>query len=639
MSPSKFLLSLLAVAFLSLPLSHDLSASPPKIGPWGVNLDYIDRDQKPGQDFFTYANGGWLKTATIPPDRPAAGAGLEISIQNEGRLKEIVADLHARPSLTPEETKLRDFYDAFMDEAQIEAQGLKPAAKDLASIAAARTPEDLARVIGSPGVPVNGPFAMFITADDKDPDAYVVHFSQSGLGMPDRDYYLRPDPSLAKTRDAYRLYLAQMLGFAGVANADARAASIYAMEERIAKAHWAAADRRDAEKTYNPMTVAELKKLAPEYPWEAQLASSGISPRSPKGDRVVIIGEASAFPPIAKIFADTPVPVWRDFLTVRYLHAMAPFLGKKVDDADFAFYGSIIQGRTQQLDRVTRGARLLDNQMGEALGKIYVQKYFPPESKEKIRQLVQNLLAAYEEDIKSLDWMTPETREKALDKLHHFTVKVGYPDHWLDYSALEIRRDALVEDVKNAQMFEWNREVRRIDQPVDRTEWGMTPPTVNAYYNPSANEIVFPAGILQAPEFDVPADDAVNYGAIGAVIGHEISLGFDDQGSKYDGHGMLRSWWTEADRKNFQSRIDALALQYDQYEPLTGIHVNGKLTLGENIADLAGLVIAKKAYHISLHGKTAPVLDGFTGDQRFYLAFAQSWRSKVKDEATRQRLL
>lgn len=634
MNPSKSLVSLLAVAALSLGAS-----SPPHVAPWGINLDYIDRDQKPGQDFFTYANGGWLKTATIPPDRPAAGVGLELTVQNDARLKEIVADLHTRADLTPEETKLRDFYDAFTDSNQIEAQGLKPAAKDLAAIAAARTPEDLARLSGTPGMPVGGPFAMSITADDKNPDAYVAHFNESGLGMPDRDYYLRSDPSLAKTRDAYKQYLAQMLTLAGVTNADARAASVYAMEEKIAKAHWPAADRRDADKTYNPMTVPDLKKLAPEYPWEAQLTAGGIPLQTPHGDRVVIIGEASAFPAIAKVFADTPIPVWRDFFTVRYLHALAPFLGKKVDDTDFAFYGTVIQGRTRQLDRETRGVRLLDNRMGEALGRIYVQKYFPPESREKIRQLVQNLLAAYEEDIKTLDWMTPETRTKALDKLHHFTVKVGYPDHWRDYSALEIRRDALLQDVKNAQAFQWNREVKRIDQPVDKTEWGMTPPTVNAYYNPSANEIVFPAGILQAPDFDPSADDAVNYGAIGAVIGHEISHGFDDQGSKYDGQGVLRSWWTDADRKNFQARIDALAQQYDQYEPLPGIHVNGKLTLGENIADLAGLVIANKAYHLSLHGKPAPVLDGYSGDQRFYLAFAQSWRSKVKDETTRQRLL
>jgi len=360
---------------------------------------------------------------------------------------------------------------------------------------------------------------------------------------------------------------------------------------------------------------------------------------TPRGDRAVVVTEKSAFPPIAKVFASTPVPVWRDYLTVRYLHAFAAYLPGAIDEADFAFYGTVLQGRTKQLDRATRGARVLDTQMGEALGKMYVRSYFPAESKAKVEALVRNLLQAYEEDLKTLSWMTAETRQKALEKLHHFTVKVGYPDHWRDYSTLRIRRDDLVADVKSAIAFEWNRDLMRIDQPVDKTEWGMTPPTVNAYYNESANEIVFPAGILQPPQFDPAADDAVNYGGIGAVIGHEISHGFDDQGSKYDGFGVLRSWWTEADRKNFNERTETLAKQYDQYEPLTGIHINGKLTLGENIADLAGVCIANKAYRISLGGKPAPVLDGYTGDQRFFLAFAQSWRSKVKDETTRQRLL
>ena len=633
MSHPRRLAVLLAFAALSL------ASTAPRVAPWGVYLDYIDRDAKPGDDFFTYANGAWLKTAQIPPDRPSAGVGLELTLQNDERLKTIVAELHTRKDLSPEETKLRDFYDAFMDQSQIEATGLKPAAKDLDAIAAARTPEDLARLVGTPGLPTGGPFAAFITTDDKDPNAYIVRIVQSGIGLPNRDYYLREDEALAKTREAYKKYLAQMLTFAGVKNADARAATVYAMEEKIAKAQWPAADRRDADKTYNLMTLTELKQLAPEYPWEAELAAGGVPLKGPKGERTVIVGEKSAFPAIAKIFADTPVPVWRDYMTVRYLHAMAPYLGKAVDDADFAFYGTVLQGRTQQLDRETRGVRLLDNQMGEALGKLYVKSYFPPESKAKVRDLVENLLAAYDQDIKTLDWMTPATREKALDKLHHFTVKVGYPDKWLDYGALEIRRDDLAGNVKNAQKFEWNREVKRIDQPVDKSEWGMTPPTVNAYYNPSANEIVFPAGILQPPQFDAAADDAANYGAIGAVIGHEISHGFDDQGSKYDGQGVLRSWWTDEDRKNFDAKTDALAAQYDQYEPLPGTHINGKLTLGENIADLAGLVIANKAYHISLKGKAAPVLDGYSGDQRFYLAFAQAWRQKITDGAQRQRLL
>ena len=632
MKPAKVCLSLLCVALLIAP------STVPSVKPWGVNLGFVDPGAKPGDDFYEFANGGWLRSAEIPPDRAAAGVGLELNKLNEERLKTIIAGLHTRKP-GAEEQKLRDLYDAFMDEAGIEAKGLKPAQEDLATIAALQSLEDVARMLGTPGYPLGGPFRMTVAADDKNPDAYVVVLNQWGLGMPDRDYYLRDDAALAKTRDAYKKYLAQMLTLAGIQDAEPRAEAIYALERAIAEAHWPAADRRDEDKVYNPMTLPELEKLVPDYPWAATFTAAGIPLKAPGGERRVVVSEKSAFPAIAKIFAATPVPVWRDYLTVRYLHAFSAYLPHAVDEADFAFYGTMIQGRVKQMDRATRGARVLDNQMGEALGKIYVRDYFPPESKAKVRTLVQNLLQAYEADLKTLDWMTPETRGKALEKLRHFTVKVGYPDHWRDYAALEIRRDDLLRSVKNAGAFEWNREVKRIDQPVDKTEWGMTPPTVNAYYNPSANEIVFPAGILQSPQFDPSADDAVNYGAIGAVIGHEISHGFDDQGSKYDGLGVLRSWWTETDRKNFDARTDALARQYDEYEPLTGLHINGRLTLGENIADLAGLVIANKAYHISLHGKPAPVLDGYTGDQRFYLAFAQSWRSKVKDEATRQRLL
>jgi len=632
MKPAKVCLSLLCVALLIAP------STVPSVKPWGVNLGFVDPGAKPGDDFYEFANGGWLRSAEIPPDRAAAGVGLELNKLNEERLKTIIAGLHTRKP-GAEEQKLRDLYDAFMDEAGIEAKGLKPAQEDLATIAALQSLEDVARMLGTPGYPLGGPFRMTVAADDKNPDAYVVVLNQWGLGMPDRDYYLRDDAALAKTRDAYKKYLAQMLTLAGIQDAEPRAEAIYALERAIAEAHWPAADRRDEDKVYNPMTLHELEKLVPDYPWAATFTAAGIPLKAPGGERRVVVSEKSAFPAIAKIFAATPVPVWRDYLTVRYLHAFSAYLPHAVDEADFAFYGTMIQGRVKQMDRATRGARVLDNQMGEALGKIYVRDYFPPESKAKVRTLVQNLLQAYEADLKTLDWMTPETRGKALEKLRHFTVKVGYPDHWRDYAALEIRRDDLLRSVKNAGAFEWNREVKRIDQPVDKTEWGMTPPTVNAYYNPSANEIVFPAGILQSPQFDPSADDAVNYGAIGAVIGHEISHGFDDQGSKYDGLGVLRSWWTETDRKNFDARTDALARQYDEYEPLTGLHINGRLTLGENIADLAGLVIANKAYHISLHGKPAPVLDGYTGDQRFYLAFAQSWRSKVKDEATRQRLL
>jgi putative endopeptidase len=613
-------------------------AGSPAVPPWGVDLGYVDKTTTPGNDFFLYANGNWVKTAQFSPDRSYTGVNLEIDKKNEQRLKDIVAGLQ-KNAASDEERKLRDLYDAYTDQAALEKIGLAHAQADLDRIAKVQTLSDVAAEMGVVKLGLDGPFGLYLGIDDKHPSAYSVNLYQSGLGLPDRDYYLRDDKEIADTRVAYQKYLAQMLTYAGAADADARAAAIMKLEHDMAVASWPAADRRDADKTYNPMPVSDLEKMAPGFPWRAFLGAAGLPTTSPKGERMVIVSERSAFPKLAEVFAATPVAVWRDYLTARYLHTFAAYLPKKVDDADFAFYGGVIRGDTQQLDRATRGVQLLDSQMGEALGKLYAAKYFPPDAKTKADALVHNLLQAYAEDIKTLSWMTPATRAKALEKLATYMPKIGYPDHWRDYSALAIGRDNLVEDIQNTNQFEWDRRVQRLDQPVDRTEWGMSVPTNNAYYNPTLNEIVFPAGILVPPFFDADADDAVNYGEIGATIGHEISHGFDDQGSKYDGQGVLKSWWTDEDRKNFDARTQALAKQYDAYEPLPGIHINGQLTLGENIADLAGLVIAYKAYHISLHGKPAPVLNGLTGDQRFYLAYSQSWREKTRDAIERARLL
>jgi putative endopeptidase len=608
--------------------------------PWGVTLTYMDASVTPGSDFFRYSNGAWLRTALIPPDRTVAGVNLELDKGNEARLRSIVADLVARPdgALTPEERKLRDLYSAFEDTRAIEAAGLTSVESVLTRITALRTRADVAAFMGSPDTQVGGPFEIDIDIDEKNPDAYVVLLSQSGLGMPDRDYYLLKDKDSAATRAAYKTYLADMLGLAGAHDA-ARSAAVYALEDKIAHVHWPAADRREADKVYNAMTPASLAAFAPRFPWNAFFSAAGVSGTSPKGERSVIVREKSAFPKLAALFAATPVAVWRDYLTVRYLHSRASYLPQRVDDTDFAFYGVVISGQKQQLPRDLRGIHLLDSQMGEALGKLYVARYFPPEAKAKIKQLVANLLKAYEADIGTLTWMTPATRAQALEKIRRFTPKVGYPDRWRDYSALAIVPGQLVGDVTNAQVFEWNRELKRIDEPVDRGEWGMTPQTNNAYYNRPLNEIVFPAGTLQPPFFDPNADDAVNYGEIGATIGHEISHGFDDQGSKYDASGRLKNWWTAEDRKNFDARTTALAEQYNQYEPLPGLHINGRLTLGENIADLAGLVIAHKAYHLALGDRPAPVLDGFTGDQRFYIAYGQSWREVWTDGVTRRVVL
>jgi putative endopeptidase len=615
-----------------------LAQSAPKFGQWGVDLTSLDKAVKPGDDFFLYVNGGWLKTAEIPADRSQTGSFQDLQILSEERLKVIVADLKKTPAsrLTVEQRKLRDLYDAFVDTNAIESRGLSSVQKDLDYIAGLKTPDDVARAMGSVKLSTSSVYNIGVGVDDKNPDNYSVNLSQGGLGLPDRDYYLSNDEPIVKIRTAYRKYLADMLTLAGLSDADARAGRILALETEIAKVSWNRADRRDEDKVYNPMPASALRTLAPDFAWDSFLGEGGIPMKKPDGsERYVIVAEKTAFGPLGTIFKNTPVSTWRDYLTVHYLHTFAAYLPKRFDDLAFSFYGTVLTGRTKQLDRQTRAMHLLDQQMGEALGKLYVARYFPPDAKAKADLLVSNLLKAYEADIQTLDWMGPATRAKALEKIHQFTPKIGYPSKWRDYSALTVAHDDPVGNAQRATMYEWNRDIARINKPVDKTEWGMTPSTINAYYNPSFNEIVFPAAILQAPFFDPNADDAVNYGAIGAVIGHEISHGFDDQGSKYDGKGVFQDWWTKEDRANFDARTAALVKQYDSYEPLPGLHVIGKNTLGENIADNAGLAIALKAYHLSLNGKPAPVIDGYTGDQRLFLSFGQVWRTKMRDSAVR----
>jgi len=638
---SAIAVALLAAVSIGAVGAAKVSATHTKYGTWGVDLSAMDLSVKPGDNFFDYVNGNWLKTAEIPADRSATGAFQDLRILSETRMRAILDALDHDPfgRLTSEQKKLRDFYDAFMDQKQIEDRGLAPAQGDLATIGALQTPEDVARAMGNPKLPTAAPFDLGINVDPKKPRAYAIILRQSGIGMPNRDYYLSNDPSIVQTRDAYKKYLATMLGLAGTGDAERRAADVYAVEAKIAEAQWPNADRRNVDKTYNPMTVPELEQMAPKFPWQAYFEAAGISLQSPHGERQVIVGEKSAFPKLAEIFAETPVAVWRDYLTIHYLHNLAAVLPKRIDDTNFAFYGAVIEGDQKQLDRATRAVHLIDDNLGEALGKLYVAKYFPPAAKAKGEQLVANLLKAYDADIRTLSWMTEATRQKALEKLHQFTPHIGYPEKWRDYSTYEVSRDALLQNVENGAVFEWKRRLKRLDEPVDRSEWGMSPPTVNAYYTSVFNAIFFPAAILQPPFFDPNADDAVNYGGIGAVIGHEISHGFDDQGSKFDGTGELNNWWTPEDRKNFEARTGQLVAQYNSYEPLPGFHVNGAFTLGENIGDLAGLTIAWKAYHISLNGREPPVRDGFTADQRFFLSFGQIWRSKFREGALRARVL
>ena len=640
---TRFLAFLCGALFVAAPAllatSPALAQAALKFGTWGVDLTSMDTSVKAGDNFFLHVNGKWLATAVIPPDRAQTGSFQDLQILSEQRLKTIVADLeknHGR--LTGEQRKLRDLYDAFVDTAAIEARGLAPVQKDLDYLAGLKTLDDVAHAMGSVRLSTMSIYNIGVGVDDKNPDNYSVNLGQGGLGMPDRDYYLSNDEAIVKTRAAYRKYLADMMTLAGMSDVEARADRILALETEIAKVSWTRADRRDEDKIYNPMPASALKTLAPDFAWDAFLnqGEGAIPLKKPDGsERYVIVAEKTAFGPLATIFKNTPVSTWRDYLIVHYLKSFASYLPKRFDDLVFSFYGTVLTGRTQQLDRQTRAMHLLDQQMGEALGKLYVARYFPPQSKAKADLLVSNLLKAYEADIQTLDWMGPATRAKALEKIHQFTPKIGYPTKWRDYTALQVAADDPVGNAQRATVFEWNRDVVRINKPVDKTEWGMTPSTINAYYNPSFNEIVFPAAILQPPFFDPTADDAVNYGAIGAVIGHEISHGFDDQGSKYDGKGVFQDWWTKEDRANFDARTAALVKQYDSYEPLPGLHVIGKNTLGENIADNAGLAIALKAYHLSLNGKPAPVIDGYTGDQRLLLSFGQVWRTKMRESAIR----
>ncbi len=622
-------------------MAADTSAKLTQYGTWGVDLSSMDKTVKPGDNFFSYVNGTWYKSAVIPPDRASTGSFQNLRILSEKRMLEIAASLDAKPydQLTDEEKKLRDLYDAYVDQKQIDAAGLTPAKPDLDYIAGLKTREDVAAAMGRGDLGLDGPFGGGIGIDAKDSSRYQYDLGQAGLGMPDRDYYLKDDPALAKTRDAYKQHLVKVFTMAGFSDPDKRAAAVYDLEYKMAQVEWSREEDRDIDKIYNPMTLSQLETLAPQFPWDAFEKAGNITANNASGERVLVVAEKSAFPKLAQIFTDTPVSVWRDYLTAHYLHSYAAYLPSSFDQEDFAFYGTALQGNSQQLPRATRAAHLLDNTMGEALGKLYVAKYFPPEAKAKAVELVNNLLKAYDADIRTLAWMTPATREKALYKLHHFGVKIGYPDHWRDYSAMVIKRDDLIGDIHRANMFEWNRQLVRIDQPVDKTEWGMSPPTVNAYNNFQGNEIVFPAAIMQPPFFDPNADDAVNYGGIGAVIGHEISHGFDDQGSKFDATGALNNWWTDEDHKAFQTRVTALGAQYDSYEPLPGLHIKGANTMGENIADNAGITIALKAYHFSLGGKKAPVLDGYTGDQRFYLSYGQIWQGKYREGALRQQVL
>jgi predicted metalloendopeptidase len=607
-----------------------------QLGTWGVDMTGRKDTIAPGQDFFGNMNGRWVETTAIPDDRSSWGSFVALDDLSEKRVRAIIEGVaNAKGRRSAEQAKIGVLYKAYLDTATIEAKGLTPFMADLKSIDTIATPADLAKAFGQTDIMGwNAPIGGGIAPDFKNPDVYAVFLGQGGLGMPNRDYYLKTGKRYDELRAAYLTYIETMLKQAGHTAAADEAKAIMALETKIAEIHWPPEDQRDPVATYNPMTLAELQAFAPGIDWATMLKAAGVD-----GQKQFVVAEKSAFPKLAKLTAETPISVWKSYLAFHYLSGHADVMPKAFDDARFAFYGKAVSGQPTQRERWKRGVDAVEGGLGEALGKIYVARYFQPESKAKMDALVANLMKAYDARIQKLDWMGEGTRKAALEKLHAYTVKIAYPNTWRDYAGLKIAAGDAAGNDARVRKFNVDYMLSKLGKPVDRTEWGMTPQTVNAYYNPSANEIVFPAAILQPPFFDPNADPAVNYGGIGAVIGHEISHGFDDEGSQFDAKGALRDWWTAEDKKAFEAKTAALSKQYAGYEPLPGVKINGDLTLGENIADLAGLTVAYHAYQMSLGGKPAPVIDGLTGDQRFFMGWAQVWRGKYRDDALRQRLL
>lgn len=614
-------------------------AAAPSVGeqfaPWGYDLTAIDKAIAPGNDFFGYANGAWLARTTIPPDRSSAGNFVMLAELSETRVHGILEDAaaHAAAAPTAGPEKIGAFYRAFMDEARVDALDGKPLGPDLARVRAATDRRAIAALMGSAQSNFQASvFSLSIDADQKDTRRYAVYLGQGAGGLPDRDEYLAPQ--FAAKREAYRKFVAGMLAMAGWPDPDRRAGDILAFETEIARASWTRADRRDPVRTYNPEPVAELARTAPGFDWSAYLAAAGL----PHLDRIVL-QEKSAVTAIAAIVGRTDIGTLQAWAAFHLATNAAPVLSKRFDEANFDFYGRVLEGQPQQRARWKRAVAAVDSGMGEAIGQVYVARFFPPASKARMENLVGDLKQAFQRRLETVTWMDKPTRDAALRKLAKLDVQIGYPKKWRDYGALVIRADDLYGDVERAGAFEWQYQVDRLARPVDRDEWDMTPQTVNAYNQPVFDEVVFPASILQPPFFNPAADAAVNYGAIGGVIGHEMTHSFDDQGRHFDENGNLRDWWTPASARRFQALADRLGAQFDAMEMFRGLHINGRLTMGENIADLGGLNLALDAYHHALAGRPAPVVGGMTGDQRVFLGWAQAFRAKFRDDAAKQRLV
>lgn len=611
----------------------EVSANGPELGDWGIELADMNDDIDPGDDFFRYVNGKWLDSFEIPEEFSNYGSFTVLFERSEDRVKTIIED--AAKNNAPAgsvEQKIGDYYASYLDTDTINEKGLEPIQAQLDSYAALETHDDVAMAFGEIDYSSRTPVSMFVSVDNKNPDRYITYLSQSGLGMPNRDYYLNPE--FEDKRAAYQEFLTSMLSFTGADNAETRAAAVYDLEAKMAEVHWSPDKSRQADLTYNLYTLDELQAYAPEIKWAALFEQLQIGEQTE-----FVVRQNDAIQASMKIFVETPVEVWADYLTIHALSTNASVLPTDIDQANFNFYGKEISGTPKQRERWKRGVAAVNGAMGEAVGQVYVERYFPPESKAQMEELVENLKTAFALRLDNLDWMGDETKEEAREKLASFTTKIGYPDKWTDYSSLEVvAGDAFGNSVR-ANRFAYEDMISNLGQPIDPTEWFMTPQTVNAYYSRNRNEIVFPAAILQAPFFDPEADPAVNYGGIGAVIGHEIGHGFDDQGRKADGTGLQRDWWTEEDAARFEERANKLGEQYAQYSPIDGLFVNPKLTMGENIGDLGGVTMAYEAYKLSLEGKEAPVIDGYTGDQRFFMAWAQIWKRKYREEELKRRLV
>jgi putative endopeptidase len=638
------LLAAASAAFLCLSISAAQAATTPtpaaasapsdqpkQYGKWGVDLAARDTSVKPGDSFFDYTNGAWYKSAVIPGDQPGVSVGLDVYNLSQAQLRTVIEE-SARSGTTPTAKKIGDLYNGFMDEARVEQVGDAPLKADLAKVAAISDKSAMAghmgRSLGSFGGSV---FGAYVDPDAKDPTGYAFILGQAGLSLPERDYYL--DAKFAKERAAYQAYVARALGMAGWADPEGAAKDILAFETEIAKASWPVADRRDADKTYNPMTVAELKAYAPGFDWDAWMAGAGAGKVAK-----VVLSEKTAFPKIAAVYAATPLDTLKAWEAFQTIDQASPYLPKRYVDSRFDFRGKVLTGQAENRPRWKRATTQVDASLGEAVGQEYVKRYFPPEAKAEMEKLVGNLKIAMRGRIEKLAWMAPQTKTQALEKLDKMRVRVGYPSVWRDYSGLQIDAGDLYGSIERSNAFEWAHNMGKLGKPVDQEEWYMTPQTVNAYSDGTRNVIVFPAAILQPPYFDLKADPAVNYGAIGGVIGHEITHAFDDQGRKTDAQGRLRDWWTAEDAKRFEAEAAKLGAQYDTYEVAPGFHVNGKLTMGENIADLGGVLLGLDAYHASLNGKPAPVIDGLTGDQRVMLSWAQNWRAKRHLDGEKQQV-